>query len=611
MQFLFQSDACASVTCTNGLTCTDGTCVCGTTGAGCSTTMPLCALNSIQETVCQCDTTSCPSGHTCCGGVCKCGDTSECSGTSNICQTANGASTCVCGTTGAACTDTAIPSCLTTADTFLALDSGSTCKACSKEVGSVTAGDATTQGTCPLASDVCLSDGKCMCQLDLLGGGMGNGMAKGTCTNDCDRCKADGTCKCQKVLGVAGDGDGTTKGTCTDDSHKCLDDGSCSVCRISDSSGCASNSNICTNGECKCGLTDAVCDSSPTSTTPLCITTGLTFVRGDVSATCQGCTKYTGVAGAGDGTTQGSCTTSTHKCFDDGSCKECAANSDCTGNANTCDVATGICKCASSDKCDASSATPSCLNPDTNVYEEGGATSVCGACNKGTGTASDGDGTDQGTCPLTTDKCLATGKCGCLADSDCTAELGANKCTDGTCKCGATDACDVSSSTPSCLKPDDKMYAEGDDTAVCSACTKADQMEGDGTEQGSCAVATDFCHSSGSCSVCDNSILRFDTGSFHSGCEAATPICDKTVYPPECKACVADALPNALSCGSTAGGAVALGLAGGGEDLDGSTGSCSTGANMGCECDAATNTGCPAGQTCTADADPANLNACA
>ena len=373
---------------------------------------------SSSETSCQCDTTSCSPGHTCSEGVCKCGNSEECTGTSNICQTKKSnddtiKSACVCGDTEDGC-PVATPSCLTTTGTFLALDLNRTCKACSNEVGKVVAGDATTQGTCPLVSDVCLPDGKCMCQLDLLGGGEGNGMAMGTCTTDSDRCLDNGECKCQKKFGKKGDGDGSTQGTCTDDSHKCLDDGSCRVCRMPDSSGCNSNSNICTNGECKCGLTDAACDSSSTSRSPLCLTNVNKvnkFVQGDVTATCQGCKEEEKEDPApGDGKTKGTCTTSTHKCYSDGSCKECEDDSECTGNANACDVSTGTCKCASNKKCDESGTTPSCLNPKTNKFIKGDDTSVCAACNNDKGEAGDANGMEQGTCPK--DICLTTGACG-------------------------------------------------------------------------------------------------------------------------------------------------------------------------------------------------------
>ena len=136
---------------------------------------------------------------------------------------------------------------------------------------------------------------------------------------------------------------------------------------------------------------------------------------------------------------------------------------------------------------------------------------------------------------------------------------------------------------------------------------------GNGTYQGKCEDDTHFCHRDGSCKVCQNSIIYFETGSFHSGCEAAKPICDKSSTPYQCKEFVVDSLPNVQSCGSTAEGAAALGIVGGGVDkspTDIHFGSCSMGANKGCECDVASNTGCPGGTKCTAATTADKLNTC-
>ena len=140
-----------------------------------------------------------------------------------------------------------------------------------------------------------------------------------------------------------------------------------------------------------------------------------------------------------------------------------------------------------------------------------------------------------------------------------------------------------------------------------------DGAEGNGTYQGTCEDDAHVCHRDGSCNVCQNSIVYFKTGSFHSGCEAAKPICDKSSIPYECKECVVDSLPNVQSCGSTAKGAAALGIVGGGVDkspTDFDFGSCSVDTNKGCECDVASNTGCPAGTKCIEAATSDELNTC-
>ena len=80
-----------------------------------------------------------------------------------------------------------------------------------------------------------------------------------------------------------------------------------------------------------------------------------TATNGGPVGACRKCTKVSGTAGDGDGTTQGSCTDS------------------------------------------------------TTVYTSSGAYK----CAKASGSAGDGDGTTQGTCASATDVCTASGECKC------------------------------------------------------------------------------------------------------------------------------------------------------------------------------------------------------
>ena len=93
---------------------------------------------------------------------------------------------------------------------------------------------------------------------------------------------------------------------------------------------CVNTTNTCRNGKCYCGTsTSLVCDAS--SQYPFCS-----------EGSCI-CSKEKKQYDIGDGTTQGSCTSSLHKCQSDGKCVECINDSECTGLSNKC--ANGACVC--------------------------------------------------------------------------------------------------------------------------------------------------------------------------------------------------------------------------------------------------------------------------
>ena len=114
--------------------------------SGCTALNPECNAGG---TACQCDQVVCDkeTSTVCSAKVCKCGGSNACSGMMPKCDTSSKPATCV---------------------------------SCATDAGAE--GDATSQGTCPTDSLLCLSDGSCSCQKDNAGGGAGDAMSAGTCT---------------------------------------------------------------------------------------------------------------------------------------------------------------------------------------------------------------------------------------------------------------------------------------------------------------------------------------------------------------------------------------------------------------------------------------------
>ena len=101
---------------------------------------------------------------------------------------------------------------------------------------------------------------------------------------------------------------------------------------------CKDTSDTCSNGKCNCGSESIrVCDES--SEFPLC-SDGLCV-----------CSKTRGEFVEGDGTTQGSCSSTLHKCQSDGKCVECISDSQCTVVADKC--VGNICSCGDNGPCNA------------------------------------------------------------------------------------------------------------------------------------------------------------------------------------------------------------------------------------------------------------------
>ena len=140
---------------------------------------------------------------------------------------------------------------------------------------------------------------------------------------------------------------------------------------------CENSTDTCQAGACQCGdVLGFTCDTS--SQLPRCY-----------EGTCA-CSKTVGTFDAGDGTTQGTCLSSDHKCQSTGECAECVKDSQCYGLSDRCisgrcvcgsngaicnptkssQCTSGVCKCGTNSECASAEsfetlATCSSTNPKT------------------------------------------------------------------------------------------------------------------------------------------------------------------------------------------------------------------------------------------------------
>ena len=104
----------------------------------------------------------------------------------------------------------------------------------------------------------------------------------------------------------------------------------CSFLELCENLVCKNATDTCSDGSCHCGSSSSlVCDVG--SEFPLCS-----------NGSCV-CSKVNQGYGIGDGTSQGSCTSTLHKCQSNGKCVECSYDSQCTELSNKC--VNGICVC--------------------------------------------------------------------------------------------------------------------------------------------------------------------------------------------------------------------------------------------------------------------------
>lgn len=334
------------------------------------------------------------------------------------------------------------------------------------------------------------------------------------------------------------------------------------------------------------GMTDkCVCGSeSDPCATGLCLNSAMvpTNQKGDSTQTCQACTTA-----SGDGLTatpHAGCTALNPNCVE-GTCT-CGTETStlCDTKSSVCDgsdIASQACKCGAVDECGGADAEKTFCD---NKGDTDDSNDAC-LCSKDTTTPEKGDGTTQGSCTDSANKCHGDGNCAV---------------------CEANIAVIVSN-------PNGRNWAssgcqgEADAKHVCASgsCVACSGGTG-GTTQGTCSTVEDatigtpdtnlICHSDGTadnglkgCSVCQDNIVIQPAGLAHSGCTTDTmPICeagdDSTA--PACAACTAT---GSDTCGDgKAETAIALGT-------------CNAGA---CECAVAaggTDTGCPSeNPSCTA-----------
>ena len=249
-----------------------------------------------------------------------------------------------------------------------------------------------------------------------------------------------GTCISCNVEGKPGDG--SSQGTCGN-GQKCHIDGSCSLCSSTAGdlagtdtephSGCTKLNPRCNDGtdECQCDTTSPTkCEAEVATTCAMADTKGVCMCGGDEAcsgttpmcdvatdpASCIGCTNDAGTQG--DAKSQGSCTSASLMCLDDGSCQ---CRKDMVGGLPGDAMDAGTC----------TDAGKLCLADGT-----------CKCQKDATGTDGDGDGTSQGTC-MDKQACNSDGSCStCNVDGNPgdgktqgTCPDGLRRSAEGTCLC--------------------------------------------------------------------------------------------------------------------------------------------------------------------------------
>ena len=241
-------------------------------------------------------------------------------------------------------------------------------------------------------------------------GAPGDGSSQGTCPTGLN-CHSDGSCSvCSGTAGGKAGTDAEPHSGCTKLNPLCSTDGSECQCATTPLVCDSASSNFCmdadSTGMCKCGAMDA-CGT----TTPLCDTT-----TDPANPSCAMCKKDDGMMG--DAMSQGTCSSASFMCLNDGSCKcqkDMAGAGDgdamdegtCTEEGHLC-LADGTCACQK-DKAGGGAGDNmvqgSCPNEGTICRDNGS----CACLTTDDGTGVPGDGSTQGTC--TTGMCMADGTC--------------------------------------------------------------------------------------------------------------------------------------------------------------------------------------------------------
>jgi len=151
--------------------------------------------------------------------------------------------------------------------------------------------------------------------------------------------------KCSNSPTAVSEGNGMKQGTCTDSTQMCKMDGSC-MCQVSAKDGD--------------GTTIGSCSTSTTTADTVCMATGKCQCRVCATNPCSRTglallTPWTGLTAgttSGDGKQQGTCAKSTHRCKTDGTCKcQKSATAAGDGDGTTTGTCTGTNKCCADGEC--------------------------------------------------------------------------------------------------------------------------------------------------------------------------------------------------------------------------------------------------------------------
>ena len=171
---------------------------------------------------------------------------------------------------------------------------------------------------------------------------------------------------------------------------------------------------------------------------------------------------------------------------------------------------------ATSDTCLLKSSTdlgtvtePLCGTGTTGDGANGIAVGVCGKCSMEADAAKDGDGTTQGTCTVSTQRCTSTGACMCVTGSATSPQAATSSNTVGTCGSDASTADTVCMTTGLCKCQKCTSDACTAPSDVYTAISDIDG-DGDGKSQGTCKASTHVCTSDGTCKCAKDSTKAGD-----------------------------------------------------------------------------------------------------
>jgi hypothetical protein len=471
------------------------------------------------------------------GTPCSCDGDTACSGTTPACATSGICTTCS-ATNGTECTG---------ATTVCDVPTNS-CVGC------------LTNANCSGATPICGTTDVCRaCVAADCTGTLAECASTGPHSGQCVICTADAQCP-------------MTTPRCAPTTNTCV--------QCLASTDCGGDTPICTSGVCKACASDSDCGGA----TPAC----------EVWGACGQCTAANGTA----------CTGGDSVCdYPTGTCVACEFNSDCSGSLPTCNTTTHMCQpCASNADCVNNPAGDACVTSGMKM----GSCVLCAADSDCTSAAAPKCDTVANQCVacLTSGDCMApTPVCdpsnlcvGCLTATDCSAtapvcDTTSSLCTacsndysstnpgplpcptsalpacqptgttlagqcavcsstnDSACVTEATTpVCVAASATCGCAKDTDCNANSYCDTTTVSTgvCTTGCRVVGDGGVD-NCATGEYCTEANGSVGTCMTQPCNSNTD-----CKAPDPVCNTTVQPHSCAACLNDVdCPTGKVCDAT------------------------------------------------------------